>query len=116
VTVIATVRDSGGNVLHSVTRNYDADTFVQTSAQDFLGFSLGNDQSIEIDFSGGGLIAYGATVDNVTNDPSAQIMPYVSPTQVAQAAPRRGGPSAPIQLALVLAALGVGAGIVIAKR
>jgi len=116
VTVTATVRDSGGQVLHSVTRNYDANTFVQTSAADFLGFSLGNDQSIEIAFTGGGLIAYGATVDNVTNDPSAQFLQLVTPNPVAQAAPARGGPSAPIQLALVLAALGVGAGIVIAKR
>jgi hypothetical protein len=116
VAVTATVRDSGGNVLHSITRNYDANTFVQTSAQDFLGFSLGNDQSIEIDFTGGGLIAYGATVDNVTNDPSAQIMTYVVPNPIAQAGHGRGAPSAPIQLALVLAALGVGAGIVIAKR
>lgn len=116
VTVNITVRDSGGNVLHSVTRSYDANTFVQTSAQDFLGFSLGNDQSIEIDWSGGGLIAYGATIDNVTNDPSAQFLQDVSPNQTAQAGHGRGGPSAPIQLALVLAALGVGAGIVIAKR
>jgi hypothetical protein len=119
VTVTITVRDNSGNVLHSVTRQYGADVFVQTSATDFLGFSLGNDQSIQIDFTGGGLIAYGATVDNVTNDASAQFMQYTNVTnQIAErSAPRsRGGASAPIQLALALAALGVGAGIVIAKR
>ena len=116
VTVTITVRDSNGNVLHAVTRHYDANVFVQLSAADFLGFSLGNDQSIEISFTGGGVIAYGATIDNVTNDPSAQFLPYVNATRVAQAAHHRSGPSAPIQLALVLAALGVGAGIVIAKR
>ncbi len=59
-----------------MTHSYDENVFVQTSSTDFLGFSLGNDQSIEIAFTGGGLIAYGATVDNVTNDPSAQFLPY----------------------------------------
>ncbi|HEY2798245.1 MAG TPA: hypothetical protein VGK26_10180 [Thermoanaerobaculia bacterium] len=118
VTLTITVRDSAGNVLHSVTRQYGADVFVQTSATDFLGFSLGNDQSIQIDFTGGGLIAYGATVDNVTNDPSAQIMSYVTPatSSAERSETPRGGSSAPIQLALLVAALGVGAGLVIAKR
>ena len=100
-----------------MTRSYDANVFVQTSSTSFLGFSLSNDQSIEIAFTGGGLIAYGATVDNVSNDPSAQFLPYGTATQVAQGArPSRGGSSTPIKLALVLALLGVGAGIVIAKR
>ena len=117
VSVMATVRDSAGNVLHSVTRSYDANLFVQTSAADFLGFSLGNDQSIEIAFTGGGLIAYGATVDNVTNDPSAQFLPYITGTPVAQGTgTSRRGSSAPLKLAVVLAMLGVGAAIVIGKR
>jgi len=117
VSVMATVLDSSGNVLHSVTRTYDANVFVQLSATEFLGFSLGNDQSIEIAFTGGGLIAYGATVDNVSNDPSAQFLPYVTGTPVAQEArASRGGPSAPLKVALVLAMLGVGAAIVISKR
>jgi hypothetical protein len=117
VTVTATVRDTSGSVLHTVTRSYDANVFVQTSSTNFLGFSLGNDQSIELAFTGGGLIAYGATVDNVSNDPSAQFLPYITATQIAQRArPSRGGSSTPIKLALVLAMLGVGAGIVMAKR
>lgn len=118
VSVTATVRDTSGSVLHTVTHSYDANVFVQTSSTNFLGFSLGNDQSIELAFTGGGLIAYGATVDNVSNDPSAQFLPpYVTATQIAQRArPSRGGSSTPIKLALVLAMLGVGAGIVIAKR
>jgi hypothetical protein len=119
VSVMATVRDSGGHVLHSVTRHYDANVFVQTSSTDFLGFSLGPDQSIELAFTGGGLIAYGATVDNVTNDPSAQFLSYVTAAPlVAQRAgtSRGGGSSASVKLALVLAMLGAGAGIVIARR
>ncbi|HEY1252740.1 MAG TPA: hypothetical protein VGH97_16285 [Thermoanaerobaculia bacterium] len=113
VTVTITVRDSSGHAVHSVTRTLDADFFMQTSAADLLGFSLGNDQSIEIDFSGGGLIAYGATVDNVSNDPSAQFLQYLTSPPLAQGTRT---PSAPVLLALVVAMVGVGAGIVIAKR
>jgi hypothetical protein len=118
VTVTITVRDSSGNVLHSVTREYGADVFVQTSATDFLGFSLGDDQSIQIDFTGGGLIAYGATIDNITNDSSIQFLQYINvPDQTAEHIPaRRGGSSVPVQLALVLALVGAGAAVVIAKR
>jgi hypothetical protein len=117
VSLTATVRDSNGNVLHTITHSYDANVFVQTSSTDFLGFSLGNDQSIEITFTGGGLIVYGATVDNITNDPSAQFMPYITGTPlVARAGTPRSGSSKPIQLALILALVGVGAGLVIAKR
>ncbi len=118
VSVTATVRGSAGNILHSVNHSYDPNVFVQTSSTDFLGFSLGNDQSIEIAFTGGGLIAYGATVDNVSNDPSAQFLPpYVTATPlVARAGTPRRGSSTPVRLALILAMLGAAAGIVIAKK
>ncbi|MEP6995680.1 MAG: hypothetical protein ABI968_14250 [Acidobacteriota bacterium] len=118
VSLTATVRDSAGNILHSVNHTYDPNVFIQTSSTDFLGFTLGNDQSIEIAFTGGGLIAYGATIDNVSNDPSAQFLSFVPATPIAQQteAPRRGS-STPMKLALLLAMLGAGgAAIVIAKR
>lgn len=118
VMVTATVRGSDGHVLHSINYSYDPNVFVQTSSTDFLGFSLTNNQSIEIAFSGGGLIAYGATVDNTSNDPSAQFLPpYVTATTIAQRTGTKGrGSSTPIKLALILAMLGTAAGIVIAKR
>ncbi len=64
------------------------------------------------------MIAYGATVDNVSNDPSAQFLPYVTATPLAQqaAGTSRKGSSKPLALALILAFVGVGAGVVIAKR
>jgi hypothetical protein len=78
VSVTATVLDSGGTAVASVTHSYPANYFEQKSSADFLGgFVLGNDHSIQITFSGGGLIVYGATADDVTNDPSAQFMPYI---------------------------------------
>lgn len=117
VSLTATVRDSAGNILHSVTNSYPENFFIQTSATDFLGFTLGNDESIEIVFAGGGLIAYGATIDNVTNDASAQFLPYVTDTQLGQRTePSRSRSSTPLMLAVILALLGVGVGAVIAKR
>ena len=114
ISLAATVRDSAGNIVHSVTRHYPENYFIQTSAADFLGFTLGNDESIEIVFTGGGLIAYGATIDNVTNDASAQFMPYITGTQLAQKSePARDRSS--LVLAVILAMVGLGAGAVIAK-
>jgi len=78
VSVTAVVKDASGSAVASITRSYPANYFEQRSSVDFLGgFVLGNGQSIQITFSGGGLIVYGATVDNITQDPSAQLMPYV---------------------------------------
>ncbi len=78
VFVTATVKDSAGNTVASVTHSYPANYFEQKTSADFLGgFVLADDQSIQITFSGGGTIIYGATADDVTNDPSAQFMPYV---------------------------------------
>ena len=52
----------------------------QTSVADFTGgFPLGDGHALKITFTGGALIVYGATVDNVTNDPSAQFLSYRVP-------------------------------------
>jgi hypothetical protein len=78
VHVNVTVLDSAGATVHTVSHDYPADYFVQTTVTEFLdGFVIGDSDSLRITFSGGGLIIYGATVDNVTNDPSAQFMPYL---------------------------------------
>ena len=78
VHVTVTVLDSAGAEVHTVSHDYPAEYFVQTTVADFLdGFEIGNSYSLRITFSGGGLIIYGATVDNTTNDPSAQFMPYL---------------------------------------
>ena len=117
VSLTATVRDSAGNILGTVTHSYPENYFVQMSAEDFLGFELGNDESIQITFTGGGLIAYGATVDNVTNDASAQFLPYVTVPAVAQKTePSRSRSSSPLMVAGILAILGLGIGAAIAKR
>ncbi len=116
VHVTATVRNSAGGVVHTVNTTFPPNFFIQESASDFLGFSLANNQSIQVTYSGGGLIVYGATVDNVTNDPSAQFLSYTASTQTADAAPRTRGAVAAALFAAVLAALGLGVGAVVAKR
>jgi PKD repeat protein len=122
VHVTATVRSSSGAVVHTVNTTFPPNFFIQDSATGFLGFSLANNQSIQITYSGGGLIVYGATVDNVTNDPSAQFLSYTSSTQTADVTPlsvtrpRTRGAVAAALFAAVLAALGLGVGAVVARR
>ncbi len=116
VAVTATVRNSNGSVSHVETNHYDPPVFLQTSASSFLGVSLRDDQSIQLSYSGGGVIIYGATVDNVTNDSSAQFMTYGTAVQTAQAKPARSSSATPILFAALLAALGAAIGAVVVKR
>ena len=116
VAVTATVRNSNGSVSHVETNHYDQPVFLQTSASSFLGVSLRDDQSIQLSYSGGGVIIYGATVDNVTNDSSAQFMTYGTAVQTAQAKPARSSSATPILFAALLAALGAAIGAVVIKR
>ena len=76
VGVSVSVKDASGTVLHTSSRTFPANAYFQLTVEDFTGgFSLGADDSIVITYSGGRAIFYGATTDNVTNDPSAQFMP-----------------------------------------
>ena len=78
VHVSVQVLDASGATVHNADHDYPADYFIQTTVTDFLGgFVIGDNFTLRVTFSGGGLIIYGATVDNTTNDPSAQFMPYL---------------------------------------
>ena len=66
------VRDASGAILTNVTRTYDPTFYEQQPASTLLGAALGPNSSIEVSVSSGSAIVYGATVDNVTNDPSVQ--------------------------------------------
>ena len=77
VHVTVDVLDPSGAVVHAASRTYLPNFFQQTSVADFTGgFPPGDGQALKITFTGGPLIVYGATVDNVTNDPSAQFLAY----------------------------------------
>lgn len=71
--ITVTVRDSTGAVTQTLTKSYPAFFFQQGSAADFLGAPLGANSSIEILVDSGSLIVYGATADNITQDPSLQL-------------------------------------------
>ena len=66
------VRDASGAILSNLTRAYDPTFYEQQPAATLLGAALGPNSSIEVSVSSGSAIVYGATVDNVTNDPSVQ--------------------------------------------
>lgn len=71
--ISAQLLDNAGHVLASVTKTYTANYFEQVDATGFFGgVPVGASQLIKISVSDGSAIIYGATTDNVTNDPSVQ--------------------------------------------
>ena len=66
------VYDAQGNQVADVARTMDPFTFVQTEASGFLGVDLPPGGSIRVRPTAGSVIVYGATVDEVTQDPSIQ--------------------------------------------
>jgi hypothetical protein len=66
------LEDSAGNVISNVTKTYPATFFEQTDAGNFVNAPIGANQKIRITMTAGSAIVYGATTDNVTNDPSVQ--------------------------------------------
>jgi hypothetical protein len=71
------VRDASGAILNTVTKTYDPTFYEQQPAATLLGAPLGANDSIEVSVSSGTAIVYGATIDNVTNDPSIQFVRVV---------------------------------------
>ena len=66
------VRDESGTVRSRASRTLPANYFVQMSGADLAGTPLNGGETIVVMVTAGNLIAYGATTDNVTNDPSVQ--------------------------------------------
>ena len=72
-TMNVTVRDKNGNVVKTLTKTYGPTFFQQTSSANFLdNFVLTGGETIAIDVTAGSAFVYGATTDNITNDPSVQ--------------------------------------------
>lgn len=72
-TVSIVLRASNGAVLRTLTKTYRPNWFEQVDSTVFLGgVPLGDSQSISITVLTGSVIVYGATTDNVTNDPALQ--------------------------------------------
>jgi uncharacterized protein YjdB len=68
-----TVRDKDGVVVKSVDKTYGPTFFAQVGSAPFLdGYALTGGETITISMTSGRAIVYGATTDNITQDPSAQ--------------------------------------------
>jgi CSLREA domain-containing protein len=68
------VRDRTGATRHAATRDYGPNWFNQLAASDFAGMALGSGDYLVIRVTRGRAILYGAAVDNLTNDPSVQVV------------------------------------------
>ena len=73
-TITLTVRDKDGVVVKTVGgKHFDPTTFAQPGSTAMLdGYALTGGETISIAVDNGSLFMYGATTDNVTQDPSAQ--------------------------------------------
>ena len=75
-----TARSAAGAVVKQVVSSYPATSYEQKSLADFLGgAALSGNESLEIQVTAGAAIVYGATGDNVTNDPSLQVARAIPP-------------------------------------
>lgn len=72
-TMTVRLEDSAGLLLSSRTKTYLANWFEQVDSATFLGAAIGANQKVRITMTAGSAIVYGATTDNVTNDPSVQL-------------------------------------------
>lgn len=68
----AFVEDSAGHVLTGINKVFLPDFFQQVDSTSFFGVPIGSNVKIRIEVSNGSAIIYGATTDNITNDPSVQ--------------------------------------------
>jgi hypothetical protein len=73
VTLVARLETSTGQVIAGgQERTYQPNWFEQVSAEVFFNTTIGANQKVRITVTAGNAIVYGATTDNVTNDPSVQ--------------------------------------------
>jgi hypothetical protein len=70
--VIATVRNTEGDVLRTVPLTFGAESFQQSAASVLLGYTFTGDESVVFDIEEGSAVIYGVWTDNVTQDPALQ--------------------------------------------
>ncbi|HEV7764732.1 MAG TPA: hypothetical protein VGQ76_07015 [Thermoanaerobaculia bacterium] len=68
-----TLKNVQGAVRASVTHSYSATSFTQVAAAALLGIAPGAGEAIVMEILSGSAIVYGASTDNLTQDPSLQI-------------------------------------------
>lgn len=74
-TMTITVRDKDGVVVKTVEKSFGPTFFTQPGASTLLdGFTLTGGETLTFAVTGGSAVIYGSTTDNVTNDPSMQLV------------------------------------------
>jgi hypothetical protein len=73
VTMTVTLYEAAGAMVRSVTRTFAPSSLSQMSAADFVGGSVGPNQSIVISVDAGSAVAYGSTVSNTGQGSTFQI-------------------------------------------
>ncbi len=75
VSFTVTVRDKDGIVVKTTDKTYGATFFTQPGSASLLdGFTLSGGETLTFTINSGSAIIYGSTTDNITNDPSLQIV------------------------------------------
>lgn len=72
--ITMTIRTAFGNIVKTVTKNFDPDFFTQMAAATLLETELRGNESVTLRFDAGGAIVYGATTDNITQDPTLKVV------------------------------------------
>lgn len=70
--LVATLLNPAGEELRTVSRDYPPTYLKQLTAKQFFGIPLSGGESIRINVLEGSAIVYGASIDNLTNDPMIQ--------------------------------------------
>ncbi len=72
--ISVTVRNSFGNVVRTVTKEFPSTFFTQTPAATLVETDLQGSDSIRVRIESGAAVIYGATTDNISQDPSLKIV------------------------------------------
>lgn len=71
-TLVLQLENTAGQIVAAAPRTYQPNWFEQVDTGTLFGIQIGANQKVRITISAGSAIVYGATTDNVTNDPSVQ--------------------------------------------
>ncbi|MGZ7081315.1 MAG: hypothetical protein ACXVJT_18010, partial [Thermoanaerobaculia bacterium] len=79
-TLKASLKDSAGSTLTTLTRSYPPHWFEQNSAAAFFGVTIAGNETVVLEVTAGSVIIYGTTTDNTTNDPNVQFAKIIFST------------------------------------
>lgn len=72
--IAMTIRSASGNLVKTVTKTFDPDFFTQMPATALLETELHGNESVTLRIETGSAVIYGATIDNITQDPTLSVV------------------------------------------